>query len=93
MVKLGAESKEILSRFRNERQTLAALDHPNIVKLLDGGSTEEGWPYLVMEDVEGFPIDEYCDGHRLSVTQRLELFRAVCSAVQHAHQNLVIHRD
>lgn len=93
MVKLGVESKEILSRFRNERQTLAALDHPNIVKLLDGGSTEEGWPFLVMEYVEGVPIDEYCDGHRLSVMERLELFRAVCSAVQHAHQNLVIHRD
>jgi eukaryotic-like serine/threonine-protein kinase len=93
MVKLGVESKEVLSRFRNERQTLAALDHPNIVKLLDGGSTEEGWPFLVMEYVEGIPIDEYCDKHLLSVTERLELFRAVCSAVQHAHQNLVIHRD
>ncbi|HEV2195634.1 MAG TPA: serine/threonine-protein kinase [Candidatus Acidoferrum sp.] len=93
MVKLGVDSKETLSRFRNERQTLAALDHPNIVKLLDGGSTEEGWPYLVMEYVEGTPIDEYCDAHRLSVPERLELFRAVCSAVQHAHQNLVIHRD
>ena len=93
MVKLGVDSGEILSRFRNERQTLAALDHPNIVKLLDGGSTEEGWPYLVMEYVEGTPIDEYCDTHQLPITDRLELFRAVCSAVQHAHQNLVIHRD
>ena len=93
MVKLGVDSKEILSRFRNERQTLAALDHPNIVKLVDGGSTEEGWPYLVMEYVEGIPIDEYCDDRRLSIPERLELFRAVCSAVQHAHQNLVIHRD
>lgn len=93
MVKLGVESKEILSRFRNERQTLAALDHPNIVKLLDGGSTEEGWPYLVMEYVEGIPIDEYCDGRILSVTQRLELFRIVCAAVQYAHENQVIHRD
>lgn len=93
MVKLGVDSKEILSRFRNERQTLASLDHPNIVKLLDGGSTEEGWPYLVMEYVEGTPIDEYCDGHQLSITERLEMFRSVCLAVQHAHQNLVIHRD
>ena len=93
MVKLGVDSNEILSRFRNERQTLAALDHPNIVKLLDGGSTEEGWPYLVMEYVEGTPIDEYSDCHELSITERLEMFRSVCSAVQHAHQNLVIHRD
>jgi serine/threonine protein kinase/tetratricopeptide (TPR) repeat protein len=93
MVKLGVDSREVLSRFRNERQTLAALDHPNIVKLLDGGSTEEGWPYLVMEYVEGTPIDEYCDGHQLSIAERLEMFRSVCSAVQHAHQNLVIHRD
>jgi len=93
MVKLGVESKEILARFRNERQTLAALDHANIVKLLDGGSTEEGWPYLVMEYVEGIPIDEYCDGQQLPIAERLLLFRSVCSAVQHAHQNLVIHRD
>jgi len=93
MVKLGVDSKEVLSRFRNERQTLAALDHANIVKLLDGGSTEEGWPYLVMEFVEGTPIDEYCDSQRLSIAERLEIFRAVCAAVQHAHQNLVVHRD
>jgi serine/threonine protein kinase/Tfp pilus assembly protein PilF len=93
MVKLGVDNKEVLSRFRNERQALAGLDHPNIVKLLDGGSTEEGWPFLVMEFVEGTPIDEYCDGQRLSIAQRLEVFRAVCAAVQHAHQNLVIHRD
>lgn len=93
MVKAGANSEEILARFRNERQTLAALDHPNIVKLLDGGSTEEGLPYLVMEYVEGVPIDEYCDTHRLSITDRLRLFQTVCSVVQYAHQNLVIHRD
>lgn len=93
IVQPGNDSEEILRRFYNERQTLAALDHPNIVKLLDGGSTEEGWPYLVMEYVEGIPIDQYCDVRRLSVTERLELFRSVCAAVQHAHQNLVIHRD
>jgi serine/threonine protein kinase/Tfp pilus assembly protein PilF len=89
----GLEKDEILSRFRKERQTLAGLDHPNIVKLLDGGSTPEGLPYLVMDYVEGSPIDKYCDDHKLSVDQRLRLFGKVCEAVQHAHQKLVIHRD
>src|SRR5205807_1251402 len=93
MVKPGAGKDDILRRFRNERQTLAALDHPNIVKLLDGGSTEEGLPYLVMDYVEGVPIDEYCDTHRLSTTEWLQLFRAVCAAVHFAHRNQVIHRD
>ena len=93
MVQPGINSEEILRRFRHERQTLASLDHPNIVKLLDGGSTEEGLPYLVMDYVEGLPIDEYCDSRTLSVTQRLELFRIVCAAVQYAHENQVIHRD
>lgn len=93
MVKPGIGTEQVLLRFRNERQTLAALDHSNIVKLLDGGSTEEGLPYLVMEHVEGVPIDEYCDLHKLSIGERLQLFRSVCSAVQYAHQNLVIHRD
>jgi eukaryotic-like serine/threonine-protein kinase len=85
--------EEILRRFRNERQTLAALDHPNIVKLLDGGSTPEGWPYLVMEYVEGIPINQYCDTKRLTIAERLGLFCTVCDAVHYAHQNLVIHRD
>lgn len=85
--------KEIVQRFRHERQTLAALDHPNIVRLLDGGSTEQGLPYLVMEYVEGVSIDEYCDSRRLAISERLQLFRIVCAAVQYAHQNLVIHRD
>src|SRR5262245_39565330 len=89
----GLDSDEVLSRFRRERQTLAALDHPNIVKLLDGGSTPEGLPYLVMDYVEGSPIDEYCDTHKLSIEQRLRLFGKVCEAVQHAHEKLVIHRD
>lgn len=84
---------EILRRFHNERQTLAVLDHPNIVKLLDGGTTESGAPYLVMDYVEGQPIDEYCDAHNLTTTERLQLFRTVCSAVHYAHQNLVVHRD
>src|SRR6267143_2250679 len=93
MVKPWANNDEILRRFRNERQTLAALDHPNIVKLLDGGSTEEGLPYLIMDYVEGVRIDEYCDAHRLSIAERLQLFRIVCLAVQYAHETLVIHRD
>jgi serine/threonine protein kinase/tetratricopeptide (TPR) repeat protein len=93
MVKPGGNSAEIIRRFRNERQTLAALDHPHIVKLLDGGTTDEGWPYLVMDFVEGVPIDQYCDAHRLSIPERLELFRTICQIVHYAHQHLVIHRD
>jgi len=93
MVKPGIGSENILQRFRNERQALAELDHSNIVKLLDGGSSEDGSPYLVMEYVEGLPIDQYCDRNRLSIDDRLRLFRDVCAAVQYAHQNLVIHRD
>jgi len=93
MLMPGTKRDEILRRFRNERQVLAALDHPSIVRLLDGGSTEEGLPYLIMEYVEGVRIDEYCDTHRLSITERLVLFRAVCQAVQYAHETLVIHRD
>src|SRR6266852_5669856 len=86
-------SDELLRRFRNERQTLAKLDHTNIVKLLDGGGTEEGLPYLVMDYVQGVPIDKYCDNHKLSTEERLCLFCQICAAVQCAHQNLVVHRD
>src|SRR5216684_2985892 len=89
----GLEKEAVCRRFRNERQTLAALDHGNIVKLLDGGTTEEGLPYLVMDYVEGQPIDDYCDRHKLSIEERLNLFRTVCGAVQHAHQIQVVHRD
>ena len=93
MVPPGIGTEQVLQRFRNERQTLAALDHSNIVKLLDGGSSEDGSPYLVMEYVDGLPIDQYCDLNKLSINDRLRLFREVCSTVQYAHQNLVIHRD
>ncbi len=93
MVRPGIDTEQILHRFRNERQTLAALDHPHIVKLLDGGSSEDGLPYLVMEYVEGSAIDRYCDLNKLSIDERLRLFREACSAVQYAHENLVIHRD
>jgi tetratricopeptide (TPR) repeat protein len=83
----------ILERFRTERQILAGLSHPNIARLLDGGMTPEGAPYLVMEYVEGVPIDQYCRANNLSVEQRLELFLRVCAAVEYAHKNLVVHRD
>jgi serine/threonine protein kinase/tetratricopeptide (TPR) repeat protein len=87
------DSGELLRRFRIERQTLATLDHPNIVKLLDGGSTEDGLPFIVMDYVDGTPIDAYCDSHALSIEDRLRLFREVCAGVECAHQNFVIHRD
>ena len=93
LVKRGMDTSLVLSRFRNERQILASFDHPNIARLLDGGSTADGLPYFVMEYVIGEPIDEYCDRHRLAIRERLELFRAVCAAVTYAHQHLVIHRD
>ena len=86
-------SAALLDRFRNERQILASLDHPNIARLHDGGSTEDGVPYLVMELIEGTRIDDYCEQHSLSVNQRLQLFLQVCDAVQFAHQRLIIHRD
>ena len=93
VVKRGMDSDAILSRFRHERQILAALDHPNIARLLDGGTTAEGLPYFVMEYIEGLPVDEYCEAHALSVRARLKLFQTVCAAVHYAHQNLVVHRD
>lgn len=82
-----------VQRFQAERQTLANLEHPNIARLLDGGTSDDGAPYLAMEYVNGVPIDRYCDERRLSVPERLRLFRKVCSAVDHAHRNLVVHRD
>ena len=93
LVRVGLDTPMLLERFRHERQILASLDHPNIARLHDGGTTEDGIPYLVMELIEGEPVDTYCDAHKLSITHRLQLFRQVCSAVQYAHQRLVIHRD
>jgi serine/threonine protein kinase len=93
MVRRGTDSQEILRRFRIERQLLAGLDHPNIARLIDGGSTPDGLPFLVMEYVQGTRIDQYCESRKLPISERLQLFRAVCSAVQYAHQNLVVHRD
>jgi serine/threonine protein kinase/tetratricopeptide (TPR) repeat protein len=93
LIPAGLDNQELSRRFRNERQTLAALDHPNIVKLLDGGTTEDNLPYFVMDYVEGVPLDEYCDNRTLSTDERLRLFLKVCDAVQYAHQRLIIHRD
>lgn len=93
LIKPGMNSEAILKRFRSERQILARLDHPNIARLLDGGLTDEGLPYFTMEYVDGVAINEYCDGLRLAIDERLALFQTVCSAVQYAHQNLIVHRD
>jgi serine/threonine protein kinase len=93
LVHRGMAVGEILERFQRERSALAALSHPNIARLLDAGTTAAGEPYFVMEYVEGRPIDEYCDARRLTLGERLRLFRHVCAAVHHAHQNLVVHRD
>ena len=89
----GADAAGVVDRFRRERQTLADLDHRNIARLIDGGSTPAGQPYFVMEFVAGEPIDRYCDDRRLSIDERLELFVRVCNGVQYAHENLVVHRD
>ncbi len=93
LVRAGRDSGSVIGRFKNERQILASLDHLNISRLLDGGATEEGVPYFVMELVEGQPIDEYCDAHRLAISARLKIFLQVCSALQYAHQHHIIHRD
>lgn len=93
VVRGGQDSAFVISRFKNERQILANLDHPNIARLLDGGTTQDGAPYFVMELIEGESIDQYCDDHKLGIGERLRLFLDVCSAVQFAHQRLIIHRD
>ncbi len=93
VVKPGMNTQEIITRFEEERQILARLQHPHIARLLDGGISELGLPYFTMEYVKGKPITEYCDENNLTIEQRLELFKKVCEAVLYAHQNLVIHRD
>jgi eukaryotic-like serine/threonine-protein kinase len=93
LIKRGMDTSAVLKRFVMERKILAQLENPNIASLLDGGSTADGLPYLVMEYIEGEPITKFCDSHRFSIEERLELFRKVCSAISYAHQNLVVHRD
>jgi serine/threonine protein kinase len=93
LVRAGEASGFVIGRFKNERQILASFDHPNIARLYDGGATEQGVPYFVMELVEGQPIDRYCDSHKLGIHARLKIFLQVCSALEHAHQHQIIHRD
>jgi serine/threonine protein kinase len=93
IIKPGLDTREVVTRFEAERQALALMDHPNIARILDGGATETGRPYFVMDLVRGLPITEFCDTHRLAPRPRLELFIKVCQAVQHAHQKGIIHRD
>jgi serine/threonine protein kinase/Tfp pilus assembly protein PilF len=93
LIKAGMDTREVVARFESERQALALMDHPAIAKVFDAGTTPEGRPYFVMEYVAGMPITTYCDRHKLSTRQRLELFISVCEGVQHAHQKAIIHRD
>ena len=93
LVKRGMDTDSLLRRFRHERQILASLEHPHVARLLDGGTTDDGLPYLVMERVDGQPVTAYCDASGLTIPERLGLFLKVCAAVSYAHQNLVVHRD
>ena len=93
LIKLGMDTRQVVARFEGERQALALMDHPNIAKVFDGGATETGRPFFVMELVQGTPITDYCDQNGLSTAERLELFRQVCLAIQHAHQKGIVHRD
>jgi eukaryotic-like serine/threonine-protein kinase len=93
LIKVGMDTREVVARFESERQALALMDHPGIAKVFDAGSTPEGRPFFVMEYVAGLPITDYCDRHRLTMRQRMELFILVCEGVQHAHQKAIIHRD
>jgi eukaryotic-like serine/threonine-protein kinase len=93
LIKGGMDTQEVLARFDSERQALALMNHLNVARMLDGGATEQGRPYFVMEYIQGVPITEYCDAHELSTSERLELFVQVCDGVQHAHQKGIVHRD
>jgi serine/threonine protein kinase len=93
VIKRGMDTDEIITRFRRERQLLAALNHPNIARLLDGATTEDGLPYFVLEHVDGLPITEYCDEQKLDINRRLQLFQKICGAVSYIHRNLIVHRD
>ena len=93
VIKLGMDTRSVVARFEAERQALALMDHPNIAKVFDGGATDSGRPYFVMELVKGDRITDYCNQQKLTTRQRLELFTKVCQAIQHAHQKGIIHRD
>jgi serine/threonine protein kinase len=93
VIKPGMDTAQVVARFEAERQALALMDHPNIAKVLDAGTTVAGRPYFVMELVKGVPITTYCDEHQLSPRERMELFVPICQAIQHAHQKGIIHRD
>ncbi len=93
VIKLGMDTRDVIARFDAERQALALMDHPGIARVFDAGATDSGRPYFVMEYVDGLPIVRFCDGHSLDLRARLELFARVCTALQHAHQKGVIHRD
>lgn len=93
LMRRGMDTPSNIARFKRERKILAKLNHPHIARLIDGGVTDNGLPYLVMEYVEGKPLYDYCDDHNLSVNQRLELFKSICEALHHAHNNAIIHRD
>ncbi len=93
LIKAGMDTRSVVARFDSERQALALMEHANIAKVFDAGATAEGRPYFVMEYVPGLPITDFCDEHRLTIKQRLELFMRVCEGVQHAHQKAIIHRD
>lgn len=93
VIKPGMDSKQVLARFEGERQALAMMDHPNIAKVLDAGTTDSGLPFFVMELVRGVPLNQYCDDRQLNVAERLQIFQQVCQAVEHAHQKGIVHRD
>jgi serine/threonine protein kinase/tetratricopeptide (TPR) repeat protein len=93
LIKTGMDTGEVVARFQSERQALALMDHPSIAKVFEAGSTPQGRPYFVMEYITGIPITQYCDQHRMTLRERLELFVHVCEGVQHAHQKGIIHRD
>src|SRR6185369_14777756 len=93
VIKAGMDTRQVVARFESERQTLSLMDHPNIARVLDAGTTNSGRPYFVMELVKGQPITQYCDEKHLTPRQRLELLLPVCQAIQHAHQKGIIHRD
>jgi len=93
IIKKGMDTREVITRFEIERQAMALMDHPAIARVYDAGATADGRPFIAMEYLAGEPITDYCESRRLSIEERLRLFRTVCQAIQHAHQKTVLHRD